>query len=132
MANRVQWEPGYETGHETLDAQHRSLLEQCNALADCLDDPGREGEFRSLFDDLLVRAREHFATEEALLAAGDYPRLDELRNEYDEFDFLAAEIVTTENFDKDELQTFLVLWWAGHVAGSAEDLRAFLDKQRSA
>lgn len=132
MANRVQWEPGYETGHATLDAQHRSLLEQCNALAGCLDEPGREDEFDGMFDDLMARAREHFATEEALLATSDYPLLDELRSERDEFDFLAAEIVTTENFDRDELQTFLVLWWTGHVVGSAEDLRTFLDPPRSA
>lgn len=132
MPNRVQWEPAYETGHETLDAQHRDLLGRCNALADCLDDPVRENAFQAMFDDLMVRAREHFATEEALLAARKYPLLDDLRNERDEFDYLAAEIVTTENFDKDELQTFLVLWWAGHIAGSAADLRAFLDTPRSA
>ncbi|MBI4988470.1 MAG: hemerythrin family protein [Rhodocyclales bacterium] len=118
-------------GNATLDAQHRNLLAHCNALADCLAEAGSEGDrkFRQAFEELMALAREHFAAEEALLACGGYPELEEHRHERDEFDYLAAEIVTTENFDKDELQTFLALWWTGHILGSAKKQRAFLEQQ---
>ena len=46
--------------------------------------------------------------------------------ECEEFDYLVDEIVTTENFDRLELQRFLALWCLGHIAGSAGDLRALL------
>ncbi|MBU0751694.1 MAG: hemerythrin family protein [Gammaproteobacteria bacterium] len=123
-------------GNETLDDQHRNIVALCNALADCLADAGEEGDgdeadrkFRKVFDELMALSREHFAAEEALLAASGYPMLDEHRNERDEFDYLAAEIITTENFDKDELQSFLALWWTGHILGSAKKQRAFLAQQ---
>ncbi len=129
MSNRVQWEPRHSVGNEILDDQHRNLLAQCNALADCLDaSPEGDRKFRQVFDELLVLAREHFGAEEALLASHGYPELDEHRNERDEFDYLAAEVATTENFDKDELQTFLALWWTGHILGSAGKHRACLER----
>jgi hemerythrin-like metal-binding protein len=128
MANRPQWDPRYGVGNTILDAQHQGLLAHCNALADCLAEAGGEGDrkFRQVFEELMTLSREHFATEEALLAKGSYPDLEEHRHEREEFDYLAAEIVTTENFDKDELQTFLALWWTGHLLGSVDKQRTFL------
>lgn len=32
-----------------------------------------------------------------------------------EFEYLAAEIITTELFSNEELQRFLALWWTGHI-----------------
>lgn len=131
MANRVQWEPRHSVGNATLDAQHRAILAQCNVLADCLDDASEAGDrkFDEIFNELMTLAREHFATEEALLARCAYPGLDDYRNECEEFDYLSDEIITTENFDRHELQAFLTLWWTGHILGAARDHRAFLEKQ---
>ena len=42
----------------------------------------------------------------------------EHEHEGEEFDYLAPEIIRTENFDMDELQTFLALWCTGHIAGT--------------
>lgn len=128
MPNRVEWDPCHNVENETIDNQHREILAQCNALADCLADDCEEANqgFHKTFNDLMASAREHFATEEALLAKHGYPDLEDLRNERDEFDYLAAEIVTTENFDKIELQRFLALWWVGHIVGSSDRHRAFL------
>jgi hemerythrin-like metal-binding protein len=130
MANRVQWDPRHSVGNETLDAQHRDLLAHCNALVDCLAGAGPEGDrkFRQVFEELMTLSREHFAAEEALLARGGYPEMEELRHEREEFDYLSAEIITTENFDRHELQTFLALWWAGHIMGTGKKQRAFLEK----
>lgn len=131
MANRVQWEPRHSVGNDTLDAQHRAILAQCNALADCLDDTSEAGDrkYDEIFNELMTLAREHFATEEALLARCGYPDLADHQSEREEFDYLAAEIITTQNFDKHELQSFLALWWTGHVLGAARNYRAFLEQQ---
>jgi hemerythrin-like metal-binding protein len=129
MPTRVQWEAGYGVEHEAIDTQHRSLLDQCNLLADCClsgDDEESDRNFDQAFDRLKALVREHFATEASLLASHGYPDLKDHRFECDEFEYLAEEIVTTENFVRLELQWFLARWCIGHFTGSAEQQRAFL------
>jgi hemerythrin len=127
---RVLWGPSFSVGHALMDEQHRQILAQCNALADlCAADGGNgpaDAEFTQTFERLMAAAREHFATEEALLVAGAYPELDDYRCEIEEYEYLAAEIATTENFDRIELQRFLALWWIGHLTSAARQQRDFL------
>lgn len=134
MSKRVQWDSRHSVGNQTLDEQHKAILAQCNALADCLNQASAESDkkFDEILKDLMARAREHFAAEEALLTACGYEGIDDHQSEQEEFNYLAAEIITTENFDKDELQTFLALWWAGHVMGSAKTHRTCLEQLAAA
>ncbi|SBT06834.1 Hemerythrin [Candidatus Propionivibrio aalborgensis] len=126
VPNQVQWNPRYSVGNEILDDQHQAILAQCNALADHVvgTDPESDLKFHTLFNELTARAREHFSSEEDLLVDCACPTLEEHRNECDEFEYLVAEIVTTDNFDKLELQKFLIFWWVGHILDSAERYRA--------
>lgn len=128
--SRVPWEPHFTVGHATIDEQHRQLLAQCDRLADlCATDGGNssaDAEFTAAFERTMGMAREHFAVEEALLVAAAYPDLEDYRCEVEEYEFLAAEIATTENFDKIELQRFLALWWLGHILGAAKQQSPYL------
>lgn len=130
MPNRVPWEAHYRVGNETLDQQHKDILAQCNALADHIDTGGAEGDrnFDEAFATLSAMANEHFVAEEALLASHDYPELSDHRCEQEEYAFLSTEIVTTENFDRSELQTFLALWWVGHIAGAVNNYRSWFEQ----
>ncbi len=129
--NRVDWGLHFAVGHETLDQQHQQLLAQCNVLADlCAVDGGNSSadpEFTRVFEQTMTMAREHFAAEEALLIAGGYPEIEDYRFEIEEYAFLAAEIATTENFDKIELQRFLSLWWVGHILSAAKQQSPYLN-----
>lgn len=131
MAKRTHWIPHFSTGNTTLDEQHQSLLAQCNALADCLTDSGEASDdrFPRILEKLMASVREHFATEKELLASNGYPNLDEHQHEGEEFEYLASEILSTDNFDKDELQTFLALWCTGHIVGTSERQRPYLEPQ---
>ena len=128
--NRVQWDKSFAVGHELLDAQHRQILAQCNVLADlCATDGGNSSadpEFRQAFEQTMALAREHFAAEEALLGVRAYAELEAYRCEIEEYEYLAAEIATTENFDKIELQRFLALWWVGHILDAAKQQSSHL------
>lgn len=126
MPNRVPWEPAYSVGHELIDAQHHGLLSQCELLAElCAEDANADADrlFDEAFERLKTLVREHFAAEALLLADCDGPEREDHRAECEEFEYLAGEIATTENFDRLELQRFIALWLAGHVAGSAQWLR---------
>jgi len=117
MANPVPWEPDFAVGHDVIDAQHRELLEQCQRLS--------EAGFAQAFDQFKALARQHFETEAALLAGAAGFDPEDLHSEREEFEFLVGEIATRENFDGPEIQQFLCRWWLGHIAGSAESLRAW-------
>ena len=124
---RVAWEPDFEVGQVLLDAQHRALLAQCDLLADlagCGADPQR---FDEAFARLRTLAREHFETEAGVLAAAGDPDHGDCRLEGEEFDDLADDIVTTEHFDRIELQRFLALWWIGHLRGTVAHQRAWVE-----
>ncbi len=131
MAKQTQWIPHFSTGNATLDEQHQQLLAQCNALADCLTDSGEagDGRFPGILEKLMASVREHFATEKELLSSNGCPMLDEHEHEGEEFDYLASEILSTENFDQDELQTFLALWCTGHIVGTSGRQRPYLERQ---
>ena len=111
MPKRTQWIPHFSTDNTTLDQQHQQLLAQCNTLADCLGEVATvNGQFAGTLERLMAAVRAHFATEKTLLASNNYPALEAHVHEGEEFEFLASEIISTENFDPDELQTFLALW----------------------
>lgn len=130
MPYHARWEPAFETGHEVVDAQHRDLLAQCEGLAEACRDDGEAGgeRFDDAFERLKASVREHLRAEVALLAALGDPDVDARRDEHDEFDDLAAEILTTANFERLELQRFVTVWCLGHVTASAAHLRAWLDR----
>jgi hemerythrin-like metal-binding protein len=131
MPKRTHWIPHFSTGNATLDQQHQQLLAQCNALADCLDNPGVTGgnSFSDILEGLFASVREHFATEKELLAGNGFPMLDAHVHEGEEFEYLASEIISTKNFDQDELQTFLALWCTGHIVGTSMRQRSYLEGQ---
>jgi hemerythrin-like metal-binding protein len=121
MPTRVPWEPNFSVGHEAIDAQHQALLSQCNRLADlCTGGEDADRQFDQAFEQLRALARAHFAAEAALLAEREHPDVDDHAAECEEFDYLVDEIVTTDNFDRLELQRFLALWCLGHISGSVQ------------
>jgi hemerythrin len=124
---RAPWEAGFAVGHALIDAQHQHLLAGCNELAElCAAEKGEEGEraFDQAFERLKTLARDHFVAESAVLAQHGHADLEDHRIECDEFEYLAGEIATAENFDRRELQRFVTLWCVGHIVGSAEPLRS--------
>ena len=45
----------------------------------------------------------------------------------DEFEYLAADNITTDNFEMAEIQQLMTLWWVGHLIDSAKRYRAFVE-----
>ncbi|MBK8523670.1 MAG: hemerythrin family protein [Betaproteobacteria bacterium] len=134
MPKRVQWDTRYSSGSEAVDDRYRSILARCNAMADCLDQGGIESNriFDEMLNSLLAHALQHFAWEEAILEIGESPELDNHRCEQEEFRFLTAEIITTVNFNRAELQTFLALWWSGHFVAASDNFRTLFEQPLAA
>lgn len=135
MPKHVPWDAAFSVGNELIDQQHQQLLAHCNALADCIptlpNAPSAlvelgERQFREIFNTLVSDVRAHFADEAKLLTQMTHLAPDALeaqQDAQDEFDYLAADIVTAENFSTTEIQRFLALWCVGHLLDSGKRLR---------
>jgi hemerythrin-like metal-binding protein len=76
------WSDQYETGIEVIDAQHRSLFEAINRLADAFRAGWAEAGARESLAFLDRYSREHFDTEEEFMRVVGYPGLKVHRMEH--------------------------------------------------
>lgn len=123
MPTRVEWSPAYRTGDDFIDTQHQGLLAQSNALADLCEGPSDEAgaaRFDTAYQQFKTLARAHFDAELAQMARDGDPELEDHRAECEEFEYLASDIATADNFDRLELQRFIALWCLGHVRAAAD------------
>ena len=130
----VHWSPNLSVGVETLDNDHRSLIDSLNRLDSAIAD-GRVDEEEGLLDGLIERTEEHFEHEEAIMVQADYPELDhhrsvhraliaeirEFRKEFDEGKVIGPE---TTAFIKD--------WLLKHILESDKALGGYLQGRDAA
>ena len=78
----IAWLPSLTTGNARIDHEHRVLIQQCNALLALVADGAGPAEFASALDRLASGMTRHFETEEAILAATGFARLDAHKREH--------------------------------------------------
>jgi hemerythrin len=82
---RITWDRNLETGDQEIDGQHRELFQRLdNLLAASRERRSREEVAQTLtfLGDYVVQ---HFAAEERMMAAADYPELEAHRAEHARF-----------------------------------------------
>ncbi len=80
---RLVWSTRYACGERTIDDQHRMLFYAANALLDQVSgDANDRASVGAALDELISRLAGHFAHEEAVLAARNYPQLPEHAREH--------------------------------------------------
>ncbi|MEI6285339.1 MAG: diguanylate cyclase [Bacillota bacterium] len=98
---RLIWHANNESGHKTIDRQHRKLFEVINELLSAVIEQREKTECYSLIDMLLLDVINHFNDEEEILAAADYPFIDEHRAAHEQLVNKLAEL--SEMFMNDRL-----------------------------
>lgn len=71
----ASWNSRYETGIETIDAQHKALFAALNQLTEAFLAGTSEEHVKAGLKALLAYAMEHFQTEEAYMREKGYPGL---------------------------------------------------------
>lgn len=69
---RVAWDPSLALGHAEIDAQHEEIFRRYGALVAAME-AGEQADIGLLFDFLAEYALKHFAAEEQVMAACQYP-----------------------------------------------------------
>lgn len=76
------WNDAYRIGLESVDAQHRTLFEIVGRIYALEEHPDTKDAIRGIFYDLSDYMQQHFANEEAYMAAIGYPGLNEHREHH--------------------------------------------------
>jgi len=71
---RLQWQDGYECGHEMIDEQHKELFNKANKLLATVSSKKEDQETTlAAMDNLLADVIDHFKQEEMIMQTIDYP-----------------------------------------------------------
>jgi hemerythrin len=126
------WNSRFETGIDLIDAQHKSLFEAINNLADSFREGNSKNQVKASLDFLVDYTVEHFQTEERFMREMDYPSLGEHMGEHArlmeqvrdlQMDLQAGKPVTME------VTIFLAEWLRAHIHDSDMAYVYFMKEQ---
>ena len=120
-----------ETGNADIDAQHRSLFALANALQDAI---GSEDADDDAVADCVWRltdyVMQHFADEEDLMEAADYPELPVHRSLHQQLTGetmrVTARFMNDEPLSAAELGPLITRWLRDHIGGADRRFVAYL------
>ena len=81
----MQWDEKMSVGVIELDADHKELIKVINQLGTIAEDQARQSAIRQSLFALLRYAEYHFAREEKVMAACQYPEIGEHKLEHRDF-----------------------------------------------
>jgi len=115
----IQWQPEYDLGIESIDNQHKQLVEIVNKFDEAMHKGKGSRIMNSILDDLIKYTEIHFADEEKFMAAGEYSGLKKHRAQHRQL------LQKVERFKFDfnqngrritaEVQDFLRYWLTSHI-----------------
>ena len=136
----IHWTPAMSVGMTELDDDHKQLIKVINQLAESARDQMRSDLVRQCLMALRRYAERHFAREEKVLIACDFPGLDVQRSEHRDFIERVREV--TKQFDAEpegassvvgeELLSFLKTWLSHHILIEDMAYRPFVENSAEA
>lgn len=75
---RIEWDPGMETGDDSVDGQHQRLVALFNELLEA--DPDERGRLQDVFERLTEYVLVHFSAEESMMERYSYPESERDRH----------------------------------------------------
>ena len=115
-----QWKPSFSVNVEDMDHQHREFISLLMKLSEIAERQNiNETQFRELHRKLAGYADRHFQDEERLLAAVDYPELDQQKRHHqfflEELARLEAAFSSGEKTAVRGMVDFLRDWLFSHI-----------------
>lgn len=125
----MEWTEALATGNADIDAQHRELLDCLNELETATVEQRTLLAVYSITR-LKHYVRDHFATEEAVMVACNFPKLKEHILEHENFRSKMLEL-QSKSIVLDvstEMVEFLRNWLVGHICSSDREYIPYLKK----
>lgn len=125
----IEWSRSFEIGEESIDRQHKKLMDLINDVHDLVQDTERAQEIMHSLTSMFLYAREHFFDEEALMERHGYPERAAHAAMHQEFVAKTqsmADAFLDDCCRPEELQAFLLDWFRTHVGEEDAKLGRYL------
>ncbi len=114
----IQWDKSLSVGIDSIDDDHKKLLNIINEFGD--DQDKTREELTVLINELLDYTRYHFDREEEMMEANGYTRLEQHKKEHGQFIGKLMELgIMLDSEDvktaREETSQFLSMWLARHI-----------------
>lgn len=132
---RIQWDDDFKLGLPAIDADHRELMELCNAFLEAAQADAPLPEMIAALDRLVIRTRAHFIAEERMMDRNGYPGLAIHKAEHERLlaqaDRLKHRLEGVEDMADIrqltlEIADFLSTWLLDHIKVNDRPYRPFL------
>jgi hemerythrin-like metal-binding protein len=127
----LEWKESYSVGVNTLDEQHKLLVSHLNTIYHIYNDPEKKEQTGVMINQLEEYALVHFKSEEDLFVKHKFYGLDQHAKEHRFYEQKIKEYHTrfdsTDNKVTVEMLEFLADWLTGHILGSDQDYRRYLN-----
>jgi len=127
----LTWKPEYSVGIESVDSEHREMIELINAVYDAIEDKKNPQSIEHFLGEVHATISAHFALEERVMRNANYDEFEAHKEDHEE---LLDEIrdLMDRFFDAPEqglqlLQKNLSGWFAGHFSTFDARLHGKLD-----
>ena len=130
----IAWDDTLDTGHASMDAEHKELAQLFNRLRDAVEGGEGKAACAKVLDAIIGHAQTHFELEQRWMAQHRYPKAEQHAAEHAML--LRQALDYRENFDVDNaaakstLMKFPEVWLAYHILFSDKELAAFLARER--
>ena len=133
----LEWNDSLSIGIETIDQQHKTLIERLQAVTSAIEMSQGEGTIAKTLDFLLDYTDFHFSEEETQMAEHQYPGLDLQKQQHAEFKDAVNKLV--EDFEQegaakdiaDHIRDFLFIWLKKHIKEADLQFGQFLAEKDS-
>ena len=126
----VEWKDEYSVGLDSIDAQHKKLLNLINQLQTAVDYSTGEEFEREALDELVDYTKTHFSYEEGLMKDNGYPDYDAHKAQHEKMVKQVGEVLS--EYEKDQhtamanSAAFLKDWLITHINGTDKLYSEFL------
>ena len=126
----IKWKDEYNVGIDSIDQQHRKLVNLINQLQTAVDYSTGEEFEREALDELVDYTLTHFGYEEGLMEKYGYPEFEPHKAQHKEMiakvEVVLAEYEQDHDRAMDHAVTFLKHWLINHINGTDKRYSSYL------
>ena len=127
----LTWKPEYSFGIESVDSEHREMIELINAVYDAIEDKKNPQSIEHFLGEVHATISAHFALEERVMRNANYDEFEAHKEDHeellDEIRDLMDRFFDTPVQGLQLLQENLSGWFAGHFSTFDARLHGKLD-----
>ncbi len=125
----IKWEEKYSVGVDSMDNQHKKLVQMINDIFDELRGGGTHESLLKIIEGLVEYTQVHFKAEEAVFEKFGYAETEEHKKEHEKFIAQVADF--QKGFEEGKIPmtmdiiTFLKDWLFSHILGTDQKYSSF-------